>query len=97
MPQREYAGNLSYNTDEDGLRTLFAEFGEVESVNLIADRETGRPRGCAFVEMATEQAARASMDARDGKSHDDREIKVDTTRPQADRDRRLGGKRRLRW
>jgi RNA recognition motif-containing protein len=46
---------LSYNTTEGALRTLFAEFGEIESVNLITDRDTGRPKGFAFVEMVTDQ------------------------------------------
>jgi len=99
MTQKVYVGNLSYNTTEDALRTLFAEFGEIESINLITDRDTGRPKGFAFVEMATEQAAQAAISALNGKSIDDHEIKVDKATPQADRgrhDARLSGGRRPR-
>ena len=100
MTQKVYVGNLSYNTTEGTLRTLFAEYGEIESVNLITDRDTGRPKGFAFVEMATDQAAQAAISALNGKSIDDREIKVDKAKPQADRDRRdarPSGGRRPRW
>jgi cold-inducible RNA-binding protein len=97
MTKNLYVGNLSYETTESTLRTLFAEFGEIESVNLITDRETGRPRGFAFVEMATEQAAQAAMSALNGKMVDEREIKVDQAKPRADRDRRQSGGRRPRW
>jgi cold-inducible RNA-binding protein len=51
MTQEVYVGNLSHNTTEDTLRTRFAEYGQIESVNLIIDRDTGRPKGFAFVEM----------------------------------------------
>jgi cold-inducible RNA-binding protein len=97
MGKRIYVGNLSYNTTEGTLRTLFAEYGEIESINLITDRDTGRPKGFGFVEMATEQAAQAAISALNGKSIDDREIKVNEAKPQADRDRRSGGERRPRW
>jgi cold-inducible RNA-binding protein len=97
MTQKVYVGNLSYNTTEDTLRTLFAEYGPIESVNLISDRGTGRPKGFAFVEMATEQAAQAAISALNGKSVDDREIKVDKAKPQADRDRRGSDHGRSRW
>ena len=97
MTQKVYVGNLSYNTTEGTLRTLFAEYGEIESVSMITDRETGRPKGFAFVEMATEQAANAAISALNGKSVDDREIKVNEAKPQADRDRRSGDNRRRQW
>jgi len=97
MTEKVYVGNLSYNTTESTLRTLFAEFGEIESINMITDRETGRPKGFAFVEMATQQAAEQSISALNGKMVDDREIKVDKAKPQADRDRRQSGGRRPRW
>ncbi len=92
MTKNLYVGNLSYDTTEDTLRTLFAEFGEIESVNLITDRYTGRSRGFAFVEMATEEAAQAAMGALNGKMVDERELKVDKAKPKPDRDRR-----RPRW
>ncbi len=97
MEKRIYVGNLSYNTTEGALRTLFAEYGEIESVTVITDRDTGRPKGFAFVEMATDQAAQAAISALNGKSVDDREIKVNEAKPQADRDRRSDGGRRPRW
>jgi RNA recognition motif-containing protein len=95
MTQKVYVGNLNYKTGEDTLRTLFAEYGEIESVNVIRDRATGQPKGFAFVEMATEQAAQAAIDALNGKMVDDREIKVDKAKPQ--RDRRGGDRGRSRW
>ncbi len=100
MGQKVYVGNLSYNTTEGSLRTLFAEFGEIESVNVITDRDTGRPKGFAFVEMATEQAAIKAVSTLNGKSVDDRQIKVEKAMPQADRgrrDSRPSGGRRPRW
>jgi len=97
MGKRIYVGNLSYDTTEGALRTMFVEYGEVESVTVITDRDTGRPKGFAFVEMATEQAANAAISALNGKSVDDREIKVNEAKPQAERDRRPGGNRRPRW
>jgi len=87
MTTNLYVGNLSYDTNEDTLRTLFAEYGEIESVNLITDRYTGRPRGFAFVEMATEETAQAAIDALNGKMVDGREIKVDKAKPRTDRER----------
>jgi RNA recognition motif-containing protein len=88
---------MSYNTTEGALRTLFAEYGEIESVSMITDRDTGRPKGFAFVEMVTDQAAQAAISALNGKSVDDREIKVNEAKPQADRDRRSGDNRRRQW
>ncbi len=92
MTQKLYVGNLSYDTTEGSLRTLFAEYGEVESVNLITDRDSGRPKGFGFVEMATDQGAQAAISALNGKSVVDREITVDRAKPQSDR-----GGRRPRW
>jgi RNA recognition motif-containing protein len=88
MSKNLYVGNLSYDTTEDTLRTEFAEFGEIESVNLITDRYTGRSRGFAFVEMATEEAAQAAKSAMNGKMVDQRELKVDNAKPRPERDRR---------
>jgi len=88
MSTNLYVGNLSYDTTEDTLRTLFAEFGEIESVNVITDRYTGRPRGFGFVEMATQEAAEAAIGGLNGKSVDGREIKVDKAKPRTDRSQR---------
>ena len=97
MTQKLYVGNLSYDTTEGSLRTLFAEYGEIESVRMITDRDTGRPKGFAFVEMASEQAAQAAISGLNGKSVDDREIKVDRAKPQADRRQGNRGGGRSRW
>ena len=91
MASKLYVGNLSYNTTEDSLRTLFGEHGDVESVNLITDRDTGRPRGFGFVEMATDEAAQAAIAALNGTSVDEREINVAEARPQANRSSRDRG------
>jgi RNA recognition motif-containing protein len=83
MSKNLYVGNLSYETTEDTLRTLFAEYGEIESVNLITDRYTGRSRGFAFVEMSTEEAAQQAKTGVNGKQVDDRELKVDNAKPKS--------------
>ena len=84
MTNNLYVGNLGYDTTEDTLRTLFAEYGQIESVNLITDRDTGRSRGFAFVEMSTEQAAQEAMSGLNGKQVAEREIKVDVAKPKRD-------------
>ena len=100
MGKNIYVGNMSYDTTEDGLRTLFATHGEVTSVNVITDRYTGRPRGFAFVEMATEEAARAAIAALDGQDVDGRTLKVNEAKPRAPRSGgggRGGGRSNDRW
>ena len=88
MTNNLYVGNLSYETTEDTLRTLFAEYGQIEKVNLITDRYTGRSRGFAFVEMSTVQSAQEAMSGLNGKQVDEREIKVDKAKPKPKRDQR---------
>jgi RNA recognition motif-containing protein len=85
MSTNIYVGNLSYDTTEDTLRTLFAEFGEVEAARVITDRYTGRSRGFAFVEFTTQEAADAAMEALNGQSVDGREIRVDKAKPKTER------------
>jgi len=70
-----FVGNLSFDTTEDSLRTLFAAHGTVETIALISDRDTGRPRGFGFIEMSNADAARA-MSALDGKDFEGRTLKV---------------------
>jgi RNA recognition motif-containing protein len=96
MTQKLYVGNLSYETTESRLRALFGEFGEIESINVITDRETGRPKGFAFVEMASNEAAQKAIAELNGKVVDEREIKVDKAKPQTDR-RRPPSRGRSRW
>ena len=95
MTNNLYVGNLSYGTTEGTLRTLFAEYGQIESVNLISDRHTGRSRGFAFVEMSTEQAAQQAMTGLNGKQVDEREIKVAKAKP--NRDSRESDRGRSSW
>jgi len=98
MSTKVYVGNLSYDTTADTLRTLFAQYGEVVSVNVISDRETGRSKGFAFVEMADETAAEAAIAEVNGKAIDGRSVRADVARPQAprtgDRGSFRGGERR---
>ncbi len=93
MATKLYVGNLSYKTTEDTLRTAFAEFGEVSSVTLITDRDSGRSKGFAFVEMTGDTEAQAAITALNGKMVDEREIRVDKAKPQVDRDRRQSSNR----
>ena len=79
MSKRIYVGNLPFSATEDEVRDLFSEFGDVESVNLITDRETGRPRGFGFVEMST--GADEAIQAMNGKDMGGRSLNVNEARP----------------
>jgi RNA recognition motif-containing protein len=81
MGKNVYVGNMSFDTTEATLRQAFEAHGEVTSVNIITDRYSGRPRGFAFVEMATDEAARAAIDALNGQDLDGRTLKVDEAKP----------------
>ena len=96
MAKNLYVGNLSYDTTEESLRSAFAAFGEVARVNIITDRETGRPRGFGFVEMATEEAAQAAIEGLNGQSVDGRQIRVAEANPRPPSDDR-GGAGGARW
>ena len=87
MAKNIYVGNLSYDTTPETLRSLFSEHGEVVSVNVITDRDTGRSRGFGFVEMATEEAAQAAIAALNGQQVDGRALNVNEARPRPPRDR----------
>jgi RNA recognition motif-containing protein len=75
-----YVGNISFDTNEGTLRDAFAAHGEVEDVAVITDRDTGRPRGFAFVTMRDDSAARAAIDALNGKELDGRTLNVNEAR-----------------
>jgi RNA recognition motif-containing protein len=77
-----YVGNLSFNTEEARLQELFASVGEVASVRLVRDRDTGRSRGFGFVEMANEQLGRAACQQFDQQEVDGRRLTVNEARPQ---------------
>lgn len=81
MNKKLFVGNLSYNITEDALRDVFAEAGTVESVAIITDRMTGRPKGFGFVEMATEDEAQKAIAEIEGKEVDGRAISVNEARP----------------
>lgn len=85
MAKKLYIGNLSYGTTEQALRTAFGAHGEVSSVSIAMDRDSGRPRGFAFVEMATEQAAQTAINALNATMLDGREIKVAEANPPKER------------
>jgi len=87
LAKKVYVGNLSFSATEEDVRDLFGEFGEVESVAMINDRETGRFRGFCFVEMAP-SAADAAIAALDGKEVGGRNLRVNEARP---REERSGG------
>ena len=61
-----YVGNLNYNTDEEALRQAFSQYGQVDNVNIVRDRDTGQPRGFAFVEMANDSEAETAMQQLNG-------------------------------
>jgi RNA recognition motif-containing protein len=88
MELKLYVGNLSYTTTEDDLRTLFAQSGEVTSVALIKDRDTGRSKGFAFVEMASQSDAQKAISMFNAYKMGDRELVVNMARP---REERSGG------
>ncbi len=85
MDIKLYVGNLSYNTTEEDLRTLFSGAGTVTSVTLIKDRDTGRSKGFAFVEMSSQSEAETAIKTFDGMNVDNREIKVNKARPPEER------------
>ena len=89
MTQKIYVGNLSYESEEADVRELFASHGEVLSVSLPTDRETGRPRGFGFIEMSAEDAATA-IQALDGTDLGGRTLKVNEAKPRGE-DRSGGG------
>ncbi len=91
-----YVGNLSFQTTETEIRELFGQYGEVEEVNLITDRETGRPRGFGFIEIRDDNADREAIGALDGTELGSRQIKVNEAKPRTDRGGGSGGQRR-RW
>lgn len=79
MSKRIYVGNLPFSASDDDVRELFAEFGAVDSVSLITDRDTGRPRGFGFVEMSS--GGDEAISSLNGKDMDGRSLTVNEARP----------------
>jgi RNA recognition motif-containing protein len=89
MGTRLYVGNLPYRVREDELRQLFAQAGAVQDVSLPTERETGRPRGFGFIEMADDEGAQKAIQMFNGYTMGDRQLTVNEARPQ---ERREGGR-----
>ncbi len=95
-----YVGNLSFETTEEGLREAFEPFGQVESVNIIMDRYSGRPRGFGFVEMPAKAEAEAAITGLNDKELKGRTLIVNESRPRSESGRgggRPGGGRQRSW
>jgi len=88
MGRKLFVGNLSFNTGEDILTSIFSNYGSVETAKVVSDRDTGKSKGFAFVEMASEVEARAAIDGLNGKEQDGRALNVSEARPAAPREDR---------
>ncbi len=86
-----YIGNLNWSTTEDDLRSLFLQFGEVASANIVSDKFTGRSKGFGFIEMPDQTAGQNAINALNGQSFKDRNITVNEARPREERPARSGG------
>jgi RNA recognition motif-containing protein len=91
MPAKLFVGNLSFQATEEDLRELFQQAGIVETVRIITDQFTGRPRGFGFVEMATKEEATKAVEMLNGRLFRDRNLVVDEARPQPQRGAGGGG------
>jgi RNA recognition motif-containing protein len=93
---RIYVGNLSYQAGEQDLRELFETYGEVTEVHVVTDRDSGRSRGFAFVEMPAEDEAKSAIEALDQKDHMGRDLRVNEAQPRKGGNRK-GGNRGSRY
>lgn len=91
MNNKLYVGNLAYSTTEEDLRALFAEAGTINSVDVIKDRNSGRPKGFAFVEMSSRSEAQTAVEMFHGKPLNERELTVNIAKPRKGR-RGFGGR-----
>ncbi len=89
-----YIGNMSYDTTEDNLRQAFEAYGEVSTVDVIMDRDSGRPKGFAFVEMASKEEAMAAISGLCGQELNGRELNVNEAKPRPQRGGGGGGRGR---
>lgn len=83
-----YVGNIAYTVSEEDLKEVFADYGTVKRVTVPMDRESGRPRGFAFVEMSADAEEDAAIEALDGAEWLGREIRVNKARPREERPRK---------
>jgi cold-inducible RNA-binding protein len=86
-----YVGNLPYSVNDDMLRSMFEEYGAVDSARIIMDRDTGRAKGFGFVEMGDDTEANAAVAALNGQDCEGRALTVNEARPRAERGSRGGG------
>jgi cold-inducible RNA-binding protein len=93
MNLRLYVGNLSFNASEEDLKKLFSEAGEVQSVKIVTDVYSGRPRGFGFVEMASPADAEKAISQLNGKTFMDRTLTVNEAKPQKKREGNFKGRR----
>jgi RNA recognition motif-containing protein len=93
MNNKLYVGNLSYETTESDLQTLFAQAGTVQTVSIVRDRDTGRARGFGFVEMSNDAEAQTAIDRFDQQQFSGRNLTVNVAKPQAPRSGGFGGGR----
>jgi RNA recognition motif-containing protein len=92
MQKKLYVGNISFKATEEDLRELFSKSGEVESVKLITDVNTGNPKGFGFVEMVTSEEAQKAIETLNGSLFMERTLTVSEARPQQPREKRGFGK-----
>ncbi len=83
-----YVGNMSYGTTEEGLTSLFSEYGDVERVKIITDRETGRAKGFGFITMNNDSEANKAIEELNGKEFEGRELRINEAKPREERPRR---------
>jgi RNA recognition motif-containing protein len=83
--RKMYVGNIPYNATEEDLRELFSEYGEIESLKIIQDQDTGRSKGFGFIEMAEEKDTRKAIEELNGKDFMQKTLKVSEARPQQKR------------
>ncbi|HEU5004570.1 MAG TPA: RNA-binding protein [Candidatus Saccharimonadales bacterium] len=94
MSAKLFVGSLPFSIDDTKLKTLFEEFGTVESARVIIDRDSGQSKGFGFVEMSTTDEAQAAIKAMNSKDIDGRNIVVNVAKPQVDRQNSFGGRGR---
>ena len=97
MGKKLYIGNLAYSVDSNQLNTLFAQVGPVASANVIMDRDSGRSKGFAFIEMAEDSDAQSAIDKFNGSDLDGRAMRVSEAKPQEPRSGGGGGGNRSRY
>ena len=94
MGKKIYVGNLSFNVNDQALAELFSQFGEVATAKIVMDRDSGRSKGFAFVEMTTESEAASAIEKLNGTDFSGRALNVSEAKPMAPRENRGGGNSR---